>query len=382
MRAERVGARDRARADRADGRAGAALAGADAAHGRPRRRLLRRRRRRRSPLLTFFAWGVFGPEPRWALRPGQRGRGADHRLPVRARAGHADVDHGRDRARRATQRRAVPRRRGDRAPAHGRHADRRQDRHAHRRQAGVRVASSPSPGFERGRGAAPRREPRPGRASIRWPSAIVRAARERGLVARQARGFESSSGIGVRGSVDGRPVALGNTALMAEAGVDAAALADAAPRRCARRAPASCSSPSTASWRACSRCRIRSRQPRAEALAALRAAGIRVVMATGDGLATAQAVAAKLGIDDVHGEVAPGRQAGAGRAAAARGRTCVAMAGDGINDAPALAQADVGIAMGTGTDVAMQERAGHAGQGRPARHRPRARSSRRRRSPT
>ena len=89
-----------------------------------------------------------------------------------------------------------------------------------------------------------------------------------------------------------------------------------------------------------------------EALAALRSAGLRVVMATGDGLTTARAVSARLGIDEFHGEVKPADTLALVRKLQREGRV-VAMAGDGINDAPALAQADVGVAMGTGTDVAM-----------------------------
>jgi Cu+-exporting ATPase len=90
----------------------------------------------------------------------------------------------------------------------------------------------------------------------------------------------------------------------------------------------------------------------AEAIAILRQAGIRIVMATGDGLTTAKAVGAKLGIDEVHGEVRPQDKVDLVARLQSEGRR-VAMAGDGINDAPALARADVGIAMGTGTDVAM-----------------------------
>jgi Cu+-exporting ATPase len=89
-----------------------------------------------------------------------------------------------------------------------------------------------------------------------------------------------------------------------------------------------------------------------EALAALRSAGLRVVMATGDGLTTARAVSARLGVDEFHGEVKPADKLELVRNFQREGRV-VAMAGDGINDAPALAQADVGVAMGTGTDVAM-----------------------------
>ena len=89
-----------------------------------------------------------------------------------------------------------------------------------------------------------------------------------------------------------------------------------------------------------------------EALTALKAAGLRIVMATGDGLTTAKAVGARLGIDEVHGEVKPADKLALVEKLQKEGRV-VAMAGDGINDAPALAKADVGIAMGTGTDVAM-----------------------------
>ena len=181
--------------------------------------------------------------------------------------------------------------------------------------------------------------------------AIVKAARERGLVLAKADDFESSSGIGVRGRIRGRRFALGNLVLMAEEGVDVSALAEAAEE--ARREGASVmhlsvdgrllgllavSDP------------IKASTP--EALAVLRRAGLRVVMATGDGETTARAVGARLGIDEIHGEVKPADKLALVERFQREGRI-VAMAGDGINDAPALAKADVGIAMGTGTDVAM-----------------------------
>jgi Cu+-exporting ATPase len=181
--------------------------------------------------------------------------------------------------------------------------------------------------------------------------AIVAEARRRQLPLGEPDEFESSTGIGVRGVVSGRRAAVGNTVLMQQIGVDPAALVAAAEEQRASGASvvfvavdgrlagliavADPVKPSTP-----------------EALAALRRAGIRVVMATGDGLTTARAVARELGIDEVHGEVRPQDKAALVQRLKREGHR-VAMAGDGINDAPALAAADVGIAMGTGTDVAM-----------------------------
>ncbi len=180
---------------------------------------------------------------------------------------------------------------------------------------------------------------------------VVRAARERGLRLDTPENFESGSGIGVRGQVAGRQLALGNTTLMAQIGVSVAALVPQA--EALRTEGASVmylavdgqlagllvvSDP------------IKSSTP--EALAMLKAAGLRIVMATGDGLTTARAVGARLGIDEVHGEVKPADKLQLVERLQKEGRV-VAMAGDGINDAPALAKADVGVAMGTGTDVAM-----------------------------
>ncbi|WP_199538796.1 MULTISPECIES: copper-translocating P-type ATPase [unclassified Duganella] len=181
--------------------------------------------------------------------------------------------------------------------------------------------------------------------------AIVRAARGRQLALAKPDTFESATGIGVRGSVDGRPLALGNTALMSETGVGVDALRAEAEALRAQGASVmylavdgklagllAVSDPIKAST--------------AEALATLKAAGLRVVMATGDGMTTARSVGRRLGIDEVHGEVKPADKLELVERLQREGRV-VAMAGDGINDAPALARADVGIAMGTGTDVAM-----------------------------
>ena len=182
-------------------------------------------------------------------------------------------------------------------------------------------------------------------------AAIVNAARERGLVLEKTDNFESGSGIGVRGSVSGRHLALGNTALMTQLGVAVDTLASQAESLRAEGAsvmflavdgqPAgllAVSDPIKASS--------------AEALATLRSSGMRVIMATGDGLTTAKSVAATLGITEIYGEVKPADKLALVDRLQREG-CIVAMAGDGINDAPALAKADVGVAMGTGTDVAM-----------------------------
>ena len=181
--------------------------------------------------------------------------------------------------------------------------------------------------------------------------AIVAEARRRGLALEAAGGFESSTGIGVRGTVGERTLAIGNTELMLSLSVDPASLQSEA--EALRQEGASVmylavdgrlagllavSDPIKASTR--------------EAIRSLQDDGLRIVMATGDGVTTARAVARELGIDEVHGEVRPKDKIDLVQRLKAAGAR-VAMAGDGINDAPALAGADIGIAMGTGTDVAM-----------------------------
>ena len=180
---------------------------------------------------------------------------------------------------------------------------------------------------------------------------IVAEARRRGLTLSAAEGFESSSGIGVRGMVEGAAVVLGNTALMADSGVDWQPLA--AQAEALREDGASVMFLAVAGRAAglvAVSDPIKGSTP--EALAALRASGLTLIMATGDGLTTARAVGRRLGIAEVHGEVKPQDKDALVARLQAQGRI-VAMVGDGINDAPALARADVGIAMGTGTDVAM-----------------------------
>jgi Cu+-exporting ATPase len=181
--------------------------------------------------------------------------------------------------------------------------------------------------------------------------AIVAEARRRNLPLSAAADFESSTGIGVRGQVDGRTVAVGNTALMTEVGVDAAPLRAAAEEWRGRGASVVfVASEGRLQGLIAVADPIKDTTPRA--LEQLKSDGIRIIMATGDGLTTARAVGAQLGLDEVHGEVRPQHKLELVTRLKTEGRK-VAMAGDGINDAPALAAADVGISMGTGTDVAM-----------------------------
>ncbi len=183
-------------------------------------------------------------------------------------------------------------------------------------------------------------------------AAIVGGAQDRGLELAEAQDFAYVSGKGVTGRVDGRPVALGNRHLLEDLGLD--------PGDLVARAEELRRDGQTAMFVAVDRQPagligvadpIKETTP--EAIQRLHEEGIRVVMLTGDSRTTAKAVAGKLGIDEVVAEVLPDQKAGAVKEFQAQGRI-VAMAGDGINDAPALAQAQVGIAMGTGTDVAME----------------------------
>ena len=181
--------------------------------------------------------------------------------------------------------------------------------------------------------------------------AIVAAAREQKLVLDKPEQFESSTGIGVHGTISGKKYALGNTALMAQENINTSEFelkADAL-RSTGASVMYLAEDHRLAGILAVSD-PIKATTP--EALAALKAAGIRVIMATGDGLKTAQAVATKLGITEFYGEVKPADKLALVERLQKEGRV-VAMAGDGINDAPALAKADIGVAMGTGTDVAM-----------------------------
>jgi Cu+-exporting ATPase len=182
--------------------------------------------------------------------------------------------------------------------------------------------------------------------------AILAGAAERGIETEAAEGFETLTGKGIRGQAEGRHLALGNLALMHDLGIDTATWSDAAETLAA--------TGQTVIYLATDgqlagligiADPIKESTP--AALAELRAAGLEIVMVTGDGPATAGAVAEQLGLDQVEAGVLPEQKVEIVRQAQQAGKR-VAMAGDGINDAPALALADVGIAMGTGTDVAME----------------------------
>ena len=182
-------------------------------------------------------------------------------------------------------------------------------------------------------------------------AAVVGAAEERALTLASPADFSSRTGLGVVGTVEGRRVAVGNERLLTEGGAAAALLAGAGELRQAGQTVMFV----TIDGRAAGLLGVADpiKATSREAIAALRAEGIRILMLTGDDRATAGVVARELGLDEVIAGVLPDQKKATVERLQHEGRR-VAMAGDGINDAPALAQADVGIAMGTGTDVAME----------------------------
>jgi Cu+-exporting ATPase len=186
-------------------------------------------------------------------------------------------------------------------------------------------------------------------------AAIVAGAQERGVVLAQVQDFRSLTGKGVTGKVDGAAVALGNAALLSVLGVEPGALAGQAE---ALRGEGQTVVSVVVEGRHAGLLGVADpvKASTPEALELLRREGLRVVMLTGDSRTTAEAVARRLGIHEVMAEVLPDAKGDIVKRLQAEGRV-VAMAGDGVNDAPALAQADVGIAMGTGTDIAMESAA-------------------------
>ena len=183
-------------------------------------------------------------------------------------------------------------------------------------------------------------------------AAIIAEAAARTLAVGTATDFDAPTGKGVIGTVDGHRVAIGNPAYLSELSVDTAALTEAADRH--RREGATAilvAVDGKAAGVIGIADPVKASTP--GALAALKAAGIRVIMVTGDNRITAEAVARRLGLDEVAADVLPDAKSAVVARLKAEGRV-VAMAGDGVNDAPALAAADVGIAMGTGTDVAIE----------------------------
>jgi Cu+-exporting ATPase len=182
--------------------------------------------------------------------------------------------------------------------------------------------------------------------------AIVEGAKARGVAVRPAKSFDAVNGLGVLADIDGSRVLVGSRAFLAQNGIDTGAWHDRAEAwRDEAKTVVFVAVNGNAVGIAGVADPVKEGTP--EAIAALKRAGVRVVMLTGDSERTARAVARQLGIDEALAEVLPADKASHVKRLQAEGRK-VAMAGDGINDAPALAQADVGIAMGTGTDIAME----------------------------
>ncbi len=182
--------------------------------------------------------------------------------------------------------------------------------------------------------------------------AVVKAAQDAGLALPQPEDFEAESGRGIRAQVEGRQVLVGSPRYLREQGIDLAAVE---PQIEALQARARTAVVAAVDGRPAGVLGIADtiKDGSRDAVAALQAMGLEVVMVTGDNRLTAEAIAAEVGVRRVLAEVLPGQKADAVRSLQAEGKR-VAMVGDGINDAPALAQADVGIAIGTGTDIAME----------------------------
>jgi Cu+-exporting ATPase len=182
--------------------------------------------------------------------------------------------------------------------------------------------------------------------------AIVKGAEERGVALTGTEDFEAVTGMGVKGVVDGKAVALGNARMAAEMGLDGGALAETAnARRDAGETVMFIMLDGKIAGLVSVADPVKETTP--DALKALHALGFRIIMVTGDNERTAKAVAGRLGIDEIRADVMPEDKARIIKELQDQGHK-VAMAGDGVNDAPALAQADVGIAMGTGADVAIE----------------------------
>jgi Cu+-exporting ATPase len=183
-------------------------------------------------------------------------------------------------------------------------------------------------------------------------TAIVEGAKKRGVTIPSAGAFRAVNGLGVQAEIGGRRVLAGSRSFLAQNGVDTKQWENRAE---AWRGEAKTVVFIAVDGRAVALAAVADpiKESTPEAIVALKQAGIRIVMLTGDSRRTAEAVAKQLGMDEALAEVLPADKAGHVKRLQAEGRR-VAMAGDGINDAPALAQADVGIAMGTGTDIAME----------------------------
>jgi len=182
--------------------------------------------------------------------------------------------------------------------------------------------------------------------------AIVEAAGRRGLTLQSVSGFEATPGYGVQATVGGRKVEVGADRLMTRLGLDLSVFSEAA-RRLGEEGKSPLYAAIDGRLAAIIAVSDPVRETTPEAIKALHALGLKVAMITGDNRRTAEAIARKLGIDEVIAEVLPDGKVDAVKRLAANGRK-IAFVGDGINDAPALAQADVGIAIGTGTDVAIE----------------------------